>query len=46
VGEKDVSERVKEVMRMCLKVEPAERPSIAELIEEVGGVIEDLEEDE
>jgi len=46
VGEKDVSERVKEVMRMCLKVEPAERPSIAELIEEVGGVIEELEEDE
>ncbi|KAF8245981.1 kinase-like protein [Wilcoxina mikolae CBS 423.85] len=45
VGEKDVNERVKEVVRMCLKVEPAERPSIAELIEEVEGVIEELEED-
>ena len=40
------SEGVKEVVRRCLKVEPAERPDIDELIAEVEGVVADLPEDE
>ncbi|KAA8895111.1 kinase-like domain-containing protein [Sphaerosporella brunnea] len=45
-GEKDVSDPVKRIVRMCLKVEPAERPDVATLIEEVERVIEELDDDE
>ena len=45
-GERDVSEAIKGVVRMCLKVEPAERPNIGELIEEVESVIDGLDDDE
>ncbi|KAK0389623.1 hypothetical protein NLU13_3198 [Sarocladium strictum] len=40
-----ISEPIREVVRRCLKVEPAERPDIDELIEMVEGVIEELPED-
>ncbi|KAI9891008.1 MAG: hypothetical protein M1814_003359 [Vezdaea aestivalis] len=40
-----VSEQVKEVVRACLKVEPAERPDIDQLISMVKGVIRELPED-
>ena len=45
-GARDVCEPVKGVVRMCLCVEPAERPSISQLIEEVERVIEELDDDE
>jgi len=45
-GGADVRERVKDIVRMCLKVEPAERPAIGKLIEEVDRVIEELPDDE
>lgn len=40
------SEPVREVVRRCLKVEPAERPDIDELIEIVEGVVDGLGGDE
>lgn len=40
-----ISEPVKEVVRSCLRVEPAERPDIDELIDMVERVIEELPED-
>ena len=43
VGEKDVSESVKNLVRMCLTVEPAERPDIRKLIAEVQAVADELE---
>jgi serine/threonine kinase 16 len=46
VGEKDVSDAVKGIVKMCLKVEPSERPDIRKLIEEVERVIEELDDDE
>lgn len=41
----EISEPIREVVRKCLKVEPAERPDVAELIDIVEGVIEALPED-
>lgn len=41
----EISEPIREVVRKCLKVEPAERPDINELIEIVEKVIEELPED-
>lgn len=43
--EDSISEKVKEVVRTCLHVEPAERPDVDELIGIVEGVIVDLPED-
>ncbi|EPE36050.1 Protein kinase-like (PK-like) [Glarea lozoyensis ATCC 20868] len=40
----EISEGIREVVRKCLKVEPAERPDVDELIEIVEGVIEQLPE--
>lgn len=40
-----IGEPVKEVVRRCLRVEPAERPDIDELIDMVERVIEELPED-
>lgn len=39
-----ISEPIRKVVRQCLKVEPAERPDIDELIAMVEGVIEELPE--
>ncbi|PVI08192.1 serine/threonine protein kinase-like protein [Periconia macrospinosa] len=44
-GEDVVRESVKEVVRKCLRVEPAERPDVDELIHLVEEVIETLPED-
>jgi len=41
-----ISEPVKEVVRRCLRVEPAERPDIDELIQALTDVIEALPDDE
>ncbi|KAL0938945.1 serine threonine protein [Colletotrichum truncatum] len=41
-GETKISEPIREVVRKCLKVEPAERPDIDELIDMVETVIEEL----
>ncbi|KAG9256967.1 putative serine/threonine protein kinase [Emericellopsis atlantica] len=41
----EISESIREVVRKCLKVEPAERPDIDELINLVEEVIEGLPED-
>ncbi|KFA61461.1 hypothetical protein S40285_03433 [Stachybotrys chlorohalonatus IBT 40285] len=38
----EISEPIREVVRRCLKVEPAERPDINELIDMVERVIEEL----
>ena len=43
--EDSISEPVKDVVRRCLEVEPAERPDIDELISMVEGVVEHLPED-
>ncbi len=43
--EDSISEKVKEVVRTCLHVEPAERPDVDELIGIVESVIVDLPED-
>ena len=43
--EEKISEPIKEVVRRCLKVEPAERPDVDELIQMVEGVIRELPED-
>ncbi|KAI9166976.1 Serine/threonine-protein kinase ppk13 [Paramyrothecium foliicola] len=40
-----ISEPIREVVRRCLKVEPAERPDISELIDIVENVIGELPED-
>lgn len=40
-----ISEPVREVVRRCLQVEPAERPDIDELIQILAGAIEALPED-
>jgi serine/threonine kinase 16 len=40
-----ISDNVKEVVRRCLKVEPAERPDVDELIKLVEDVIESLPQD-
>lgn len=40
-----ISEPVKEVVRRCLRVEPAERPDIDELITMIEGVVSELPED-
>jgi serine/threonine kinase 16 len=40
-----ISEPVRELVRRCLRVEPAERPDIDELIQMVEGVVEELPED-
>lgn len=41
-GQEDVSEDVKNIVRMCLKVEPSERPDIRALIKEVERVLQRL----
>ena len=41
----EISEPIREVVRKCLKVEPAERPDIDELITMVEGVIDEIPED-
>ncbi|KAF9770203.1 hypothetical protein IL306_012295 [Fusarium sp. DS 682] len=41
----EISEPIREVVRKCLRVEPAERPDINELIEMVEEVIEELPDD-
>ena len=41
-----INELIKDVVRHCLSVEPSERPDIAELIEMVEEVIEELPEDD
>ncbi|RBA09324.1 NAK protein kinase [Fusarium proliferatum] len=41
----DISEPIRDVVRKCLSVEPAERPDIHELIEMVEEVIEELPDD-
>ena len=41
-----ISENVKEIVRSCLKVEPAERPDIDELIRMIEDVVADLPEDD
>jgi serine/threonine kinase 16 len=40
-----ISDPVKEVVRTCLAVEPADRPDIDQLIEMVEGVISQLPDD-
>ncbi|KAL2004921.1 hypothetical protein VTN00DRAFT_2771 [Thermoascus crustaceus] len=45
-NEPRISEPVKEVVRKCLQVEPAERPDIDELIQIIKDVIEALPDDE
>jgi serine/threonine kinase 16 len=44
-AEEGISEKVREVVRKCLKVEPSERPDVDELIEMVEAVIEELPTD-
>ncbi|KAH7252345.1 kinase-like domain-containing protein [Fusarium tricinctum] len=41
----EISESIREVVRKCLRVEPAERPDIGELIQMVQAVIEELPDD-
>lgn len=41
-----ISEPVREVVRMCLRVEAAERPDVDQLIEEVERVVADLPDDD
>ena len=43
--EQAISEPVKDVVRRCLKVEPAERPNVDELIDIIEEVIEGLPDD-
>jgi len=43
--EESISEPIKEIVRRCLKVEPAERPDVDELIGMVERVIHELPED-
>jgi len=44
--EEGISEPVRDVVRRCLKVEPAERPDVDELIDVIEDVIVQLPEDE
>lgn len=44
--EEEISEGVKEVVRRCLRVEPAERPDVDELISMVESLIAEMPEDE
>jgi serine/threonine kinase 16 len=44
-SEEGVSDEVKEVVRMCLRLEPGERPDVDELIGVVEGVLNKLPED-
>lgn len=41
----EISESIREVVRKCLRIEPAERPDINELIDMVQTVIEELPDD-
>ena len=41
-----ISEPVKEVVRKCLQVEPADRPDIDELIQMMTDVINELPDDD
>jgi serine/threonine kinase 16 len=41
-----ISEPIREIVRRCLKVEPAERPDVDELIDMVERVIEELPDDD
>ena len=43
--EESISEPIKEIVRRCLRVEPAERPDVDELIGMVERVIQELPED-
>jgi serine/threonine kinase 16 len=43
--EESISEPIKEIVRRCLKVEPAERPDVDELIGMVERVVQELPED-
>ena len=45
-GEASITESVKEVVRHCLKVEPAERPDIDELIRTIEDVVAELPEED
>ncbi|KAL7272304.1 Serine/threonine-protein kinase env7 [Rhizina undulata] len=45
-GQQDVSDVVKDIVRKCLRVEAADRPTIGELIEYVERAIDGLGEDE
>jgi serine/threonine kinase 16 len=45
-GEGGISAPVKEVVRRCLRVEPAERPDVDELIDILKAVIVELPDDE
>lgn len=45
VGEGEIAESVKEVVRRCLKVEPSERPDVDELVKLVEEVIDGLPDD-
>lgn len=45
-GQKPVSEGIKNIVRMCLRIEPSERPGIGELIKEVEKVIDVLGDDD
>lgn len=44
-AESPISEKVKEVVRACLRVEPSERPDVEELVRMVEDVIAELPED-
>ena len=44
-GNIEISEPIRDVVRKCLAVEPAERPDISELIRMVENVIDELPED-
>ena len=41
-GERGISEPVKDIVRKCLQVEPADRPDIDELIQLIQNVIKSL----
>lgn len=45
-GDVGISDSVRDVVRACLKVEPAERPDIRQLMDMVERVIEELPQDE
>ncbi|KAG9236497.1 kinase-like domain-containing protein [Amylocarpus encephaloides] len=45
IDDSEISDSIREVVRKCLKVEPAERPDVEELIEIVEDVIAQLPED-
>lgn len=45
INDAEISEGVRDIVRKCLKVEPAERPDVDELIELVTKVINELPDD-